>query len=139
METIPAEIKFNIALFSKDYKVMGNLLLYFEDLREYIKKYEEYAEKLKTQILVKVEDINFEHEKTVYYTFPNMKKHGELIKYHPNGRYFIQRFYKDEKLEGEYKVWWNNGNLHLKSFYKNGMVEGRLEIRDREGILIKTY
>ena len=52
------------------------------------------------------------------------KKEGEYKTWHPNGQLWVQRYYKEGRLDGESKSWQPNGQLWFQRYYKGGVIEG---------------
>lgn len=49
-----------------------------------------------------------------------VKKEGELIRYHQNGKMMSKSFYKNDVMEGTATFYFKNGYVQSKVTYKNG-------------------
>ena len=59
-----------------------------------------------------------------YYIDDNELKQGEYKSYYDNGKLFIHKYYKDDKLHGLYKHYYTNGNLCNVCNMVNGKIHG---------------
>lgn len=54
----------------------------------------------------------------------NYAKHGKYLRFHPDGKVFEERNYKNDVLDGESKVYFSNGQLDYIENHKDGQYEG---------------
>jgi antitoxin component YwqK of YwqJK toxin-antitoxin module len=49
---------------------------------------------------------------------------GQVRRYYPNGKLFVESYYKNDKLDGSSKAYFSTGTLEASVSYKNGKLNG---------------
>lgn len=65
--------------------------------------------------------------------FRNNFKHGECLKYHPDGSILLKTMYFEGKLNGSFEAFFDNGKKEVIGNYKNNLKEGLWIIYGKEG------
>ena len=65
--------------------------------------------------------------------YRNDLKHGECLKYYPDGTLTLKTIYENGKINGSFEAFHENGKPEIKGQYKNNLREGLWIIYGKDG------
>jgi antitoxin component YwqK of YwqJK toxin-antitoxin module len=65
--------------------------------------------------------------------YRNDLRHGECLKYYPDGNLMLRTNYENGKINGSFEAFHENGKPEMKGQYKNNLREGQWIIYGKNG------